>query len=623
MGLSLSSVKIVKKLLKWLTTSLLAVITLVAAGVLYITVAIDPNQYRSDIEALAKQNGIELSIEGDLEWQFLPLGVRLNEVNFAQQDQSMAGTISQLSVAASWSALIAASSDSTQLPINSLSIKDARLFLSRPNQLPVQVSAINLQASDIALDGSPFAVSLSLQALGGLRLSLDTELGVTYSDHGITDFSAADFKLALGDLKLSGDIQSTEQMAYIRGHLEIQEFDLIEQLAVIKQLMPSLYIPTMANSQALRSISLNSNFSIEPTQTSEIQTQLTIDNQPVDINVLIDEQRYSLTTVIAADSFNISPYLAQISVDNSGAALFAPLAVPLALWHGQSQVELTLGKLELDNFSASNIYINLFGNRNVFRLASFTADAFEGQINAVAKLDMRSSVANFNLQSSVNKVSLSSMMAAISTDNASDIEGILSLEANIQGSGNHTQTMIKSLVGSGQFDVLSPIYRGINLEQTFCNAVAMFGGKKPSNQQWARGTQLTDLTGNYRFNQGRLIISDYQTSMGNIALSGHGSLNLLTQNYRINNQVLVDQPKTSSIGCSVNKRLQKHKIPFRCDGILGDSLSCKPDDSLLKLFIQNSTLESLGDRLTKGLRLDNENNPLKKLIDKGLKSRRQ
>jgi len=618
MILSLSSVKIVKKLSKWLIASLLAVVTLVTAGVLYITVAIDPNQYRSDIETLARQSGIELSIKGDLEWQFLPLGVRLNEVNFAQQDQSMAGTISQLSVGASWSALIAASSDSKQLPINSLSIKDARLFLSRPDQLPLQISAINLQLSDIALDGDPFAVSLSLQAPGGLRLSLETDLGITHAAQSITDFSAANFKLALGDIKLSGDIQSAEQMAHIRGHLQIQDFNLIEQLAVIKQLMPSLYIPTMANSQALRSISLNSNFSIEPKQTSEIQTQLTIDNQPVDINVLIDEQRYSLTTVIAADSFNISPYLAQISVDNSGATLFAPLAVPLALWHGQSQVELTLGKLELDNFSASNIYINLFGNRNVFRLTSFTADAFEGQINAVAKLDMRSSEANFNLQSSVNNVSLSEMMAAIATDDAPDIGGTLSLETDLQGSGNYTQTIIKSLVGSGQFNILSPIYRGINLEQTFCNAVSIFSGGTQSNQQWPEGTQLTDLTVKYRLDQGRLLITDYQTGAGNIALSGNGSLNLLSQQYRINNQVLVDQPKTSSIGCSVNQRLQKRKIPFRCDGALGDAMSCRPDSSLLKLFIENAAVESLGDRLTKGLRLDSENNPLKTLIDKRL-----
>ena len=615
--------KNLKKLFKWLTTSLLALLTLIAVGVVYITVAIDPNQYRSDIEALAEQNGFELSINGNLEWQFLPLGVRLTEVDFSRQDQSMAGSISDLAVGASWWALITASSDNRQLPINSLSIKDGRLFLSRPNQLPMQISAINLQLSDIALDGRPFSVSLSLQALGGLRLSLETDLGVTYSEQNIRDFSAADFKLEMGNLKLSGDIQSAQQMAYIRGDLEIQEFDLVEQLAIIEPLLPGLYIPDITNLRAPKSISLNSHFNIELTQTSEIQTQLVIDNQPIDINVLIDEQRYSLTTLINADRLNLNPYSAQTSVDSNSAALFAPLAIPLALWHGRSQVELSLGKLELNDFSLDNIYINLFGNRNIFRLTSFTADAFEGQINAVAKLDMQSSLANFELQSSVNKVNLRQMVAAIANDGTPHIGGTLSLETDLQGSGNYTETIVKSLTGRGKLNIVSPVYEGINIEQTFCNAAAMFGAKKPSSEKWTEGTQFTDITANYRLNQGQLTIANYQTGVGNIALSGKGSLNLLSQKYRMNNQVIVDQPKTSSIGCSVNKRLQKRKIPFRCDGILGDSLSCKPDENLLKLFIQNSTLDSLGDRLTKGLRLDSENNPLKKLIDKRLKSRQQ
>lgn len=77
-----------KKIVKWLTTSVLTLLTLLALVVIYITVAVDPNQYRDDIEAIADQNGVELSLNGDIEWQFLPLGIRLNQVNYNLKDQN-------------------------------------------------------------------------------------------------------------------------------------------------------------------------------------------------------------------------------------------------------------------------------------------------------------------------------------------------------------------------------------------------------------------------------------------------------------------------------------------------------------------------------------------------------
>lgn len=616
-----SQVNTVKKIFKWLTTSLLTVVTLFALGVIYITVAIDPNHYKSNIETIAAQSGVELSLDGDVGWQFFPLGLRLNQVNFNLSDQSLVGRIEQLSLAIDWGALIRASQDNAQMPISGLSIEGGQLFLSRPNQLPVQISAINLTLTDIALDGTAFPVSLSLKAPGGIPFSLDTELGIVYTEQKISDFALSDFKLSLGDLKLTGALDSSDQMTYILGNIETQNFDLLKQMAMLKLLLPDLYVPEMADPKALSSVSLSGNFSLEPTQTSEIQAQLVVDDQPVIINILLDEQRYKMTTMLSVDSFKVSSYLLKNASENSNAALFAPLAIPLALWHGKSQVEVHVGQLELEHFSLANIYLNLFGNRNVFKMNSFAADAFEGQINAVAQLDLRSSVANFDLQSSMRDLNLDSMVAATSIDSDPLMEGILNLEFDLQGSGNHTETVINSLSGGGQLSVLSPVYKSVNLEQTLCSAAAMLSSSKQTNQLDSKDTELNDLTANFRLDKGQLIIADYQTGTGNISLSGKGSLDLLDQTYGVKNEVLVTQSKTSAQGCSINKRLQNRKIPFRCDGKLGDTVSCKPDASLIKLFLPGARLDSLGDKVSKSLGLDGQGNPLKRLIEKRLKSR--
>lgn len=610
-----------KKIIKWLTTSVLTLLTLLALGIIYIAVAVDPNQYRGDIETIADQNGVELSLNGDLEWQFFPLGIRLNQVNYNLKDQSIAGRIDQLWLGVSILSMLANSEESAQLPVNSLSIEKGRLFISRANQLPLQISDINLKASNIALDGREFPLSISLQALGGIKFNLDTELGMAFSQQRVSDFSLSDFSLRLGGIKLMGEINSSEQMAYISGQLQTNGFDLLEQLATLQQLIPDLYVPEMVDPQAFKSVSITSNFSIERTQTSEIQTQLVIDNQPVDINVLIDEQRYKMTTMMSADNLDLSAYLIKGTSSNGNAALFAPLAIPLALWHGKSQVEVHLGQLQLNNLALSNIYINLFGNRNVFKVNSFAADAFEGQIDATATLDLRGKEANFNIQSSINNLNLESLLGVSVAQNNSQsqpkMQGLLDLTFNLQGSGNQVQPIVKSLSGTGQLQVLSPYYKEINIEQTLCSAVAMLSGKQ-SDQQWAEGTQLNDLTSDFRLSGGRVIIDNFQTGAGNIDLSGKGSVNLIEQVYRLNNTLWVAGSATSETGCSVNAKLQNRDLPFVCEGRLGEPANCRPDASLIKLFLKESAVNKLSERVSKGLGLKGQNNPVRNLLDRRL-----
>ena len=604
-----------RKLIKWLATGLGSLLALMALGILYVSLMVDPNQYKPDVESMAEGAGVELAIEGAMEWQFFPLGVRINQVNFAQQNQSVAGHIAQLALGVNWLALATSNSESYQLPLSSIAITNARLLYAIPDQLPLQISNINLNISDMALDGSAFPVQLSLQAPRGLQFSFDADMGISFFEQKVTGFSASAFKLRLDKLQLTGDIQGTDNLAKIQGSINTQGFNLLGQLSTIKQFVPDLYIPEMVDPKALTDISFKSHFNIEPEGISEAKITVVVDGQPFDINLLVDQPRYKLTTLISGDNFNSAPYLPKPSSAASNATLFAPLAIPLALWHGQSQMELQLGKLELRNMTVSNIYANLFGNQSIFELTSFNADAFDGQINATAKLDMRSSVANFNLRSSISNLDLGAMITARSSYLSMD--GILSLKANIQGSGNDTFSIINSLKGGGQFDILSPLYSGMNIEQSVCGAAALFGGGQ-SDKPWPEGTQLDDLAGNFRFDQGKLMVTDYQTGAGNISLSGNSTMDLLKQTYRLNTTVLLNKSKTSSTGCSVNKLLQNRQIPFRCDGKLGEEVNCRPESNLLKTFIKQSALNNLNGKISEKLDLDEQVNPLQQLLDKNL-----
>ena len=69
--------------LKWLLRSALTTITLALAAIIYLLVAVDPNDYKPQITNLASNQGLELSLDGDLAWQFFPqIGIKVEMSGF-------------------------------------------------------------------------------------------------------------------------------------------------------------------------------------------------------------------------------------------------------------------------------------------------------------------------------------------------------------------------------------------------------------------------------------------------------------------------------------------------------------------------------------------------------------
>lgn len=68
--------------IKAIALSLLALILLVVVGIVVLTNIIDPNDYKSDIEQMAKQSaGVNLAIKGDIDWSLYPwLGLSVGAV---------------------------------------------------------------------------------------------------------------------------------------------------------------------------------------------------------------------------------------------------------------------------------------------------------------------------------------------------------------------------------------------------------------------------------------------------------------------------------------------------------------------------------------------------------------
>ena len=341
--------------LKRLSIGLVSFALLIAVGIFLVTLIIDPNQFKPNIESTASNAGVELGIDGDLAWQFLPLGISVEKVNFVLGDKSMAGSADQLSFGIDFSTLISLASQRTQLPISRLLVSNGRVLYALPNSLPLQFSQINLSIDNVNSKGQKFPISLSLVAPKGLKISLNSEVGIEMSGGAVTDLSIADLELKINTISVNGHLDASNNLTRIQGQLTAEPFDLIKQFKLAKRFVPDLLVPEMADANALTNISFDSFFDIETDSYSKIQTSVSIDGQPIDIDVDIDQQHYKLNTLVSGQNLNLSPYQTKSSANTNNSMLFAPLAIPMAVWHGQSQFELNFTRIELGKVKLSNL----------------------------------------------------------------------------------------------------------------------------------------------------------------------------------------------------------------------------------------------------------------------------
>ena len=617
----------------WMTTTL-TVVSLIAAGILYVVVVVDPNDYRSEIQTQAIEQGVDLEIRGGLAWRFFPKpGINISDIRFSTQSTELgevSGRIGQASLSGDWLALLGFDIETAEPMslISGISLSNSSLRLSANDALPMEFDDIELHASQISSTGISFPASLSLTGLGGIQVSLGLHASLNFADNSL---SLKQIKLSLDELALSGNVDIDLDSSAVKGHLVADAFNLKSQLETLGKRFPELTSPKMASSTAMTAVSFDSRFDIKPLGHSEALSTVSLDGQKFNMDLRVDYSRNLMTFNLSGQQLRLADYLPAAAsnsprntASNSDNAIFAPLAIPFALWQGQSQAEISLGRIELNGYAISNFYSNIFGNQRVLRVTSLNADLFDGHIDAIGKLDMRSSTPSFTLQPSMNNINLAIALSALA--DVQDVTGSLSMNASVQGSGNGITSLLQSLDGTGQLEIIAPTYAKVNIEETFCSAAALFSGNGQGSQIWSEGTQLGDFKGKFQLGNGRLVVDPYATSSGNLSLEGVATLHMIKEFYTVKANMVLAGMTTSSTGCSVNSRLQNRVIPFICKGRLddqtsGNAVSCKPDGDFVKTLLKNTAFEKLGEKLLDISDSAEDGNPLEDLL-KGFLNRK-
>ncbi|MGV6807472.1 MAG: AsmA family protein, partial [bacterium] len=78
------------RLFKFLLAAVFTLATVVIVGIIWLLVAVDPNEYKPQIEQLAADNDIRLEIGGDIHWRIWPsLAIELTDTRIAIPQQGI------------------------------------------------------------------------------------------------------------------------------------------------------------------------------------------------------------------------------------------------------------------------------------------------------------------------------------------------------------------------------------------------------------------------------------------------------------------------------------------------------------------------------------------------------
>ena len=352
---------------RWLARLVGGMALLLMAALIYLTQMLDPNDYRADIEQLATDQGISLSLKGNLSWTFWPrLGISIEHISVGAPSDPLLEA-KQVSAALAIALLL-----KQQIVIESIALDGVAINLVRDSQgrgnweelqsdskgipAPINEPSASVNSPIAAADRDGQTASAMLLQVASVSLS---NLSLHFEDERSgSEIKLSDMSLLLNDFNLVGkpfhwqhssqlDLPDRPQLGVDTRGRAVWDFGA-QQL----QLLDSS--ATLLANQAALELTLQGQVDLD---TSRVDLQAAI--APFNLQQWLTQWRVSLPSMSAADALSKVGGSARLSGD---ASLWQLQDLSLVLDHSQllghgsvsdsGAVELVLNadRLDLDRY---------------------------------------------------------------------------------------------------------------------------------------------------------------------------------------------------------------------------------------------------------------------------------
>jgi AsmA protein len=519
-----------------------ALLLLIILAVIALVVLVDPNQFKPEIEKVAKEKGIALQMKGDIGWSFWPrLGVKLEDIalaSLAKSDKPLA-QLQQASLAVAvlpllsgklqahqillddakitlevdengkgnWESLTKKSNEAAtvneqkesaaasdlDLNIDSIRIGNAALsYLDLTTGQDIQLSDLNLELNDVNTQGKPFLMSLSwllqmAQEKSAEKLKIKGQLNHKISvDKAITELQLDEGKLTLElndkaslDLNYSLSAKDLQNNLSYQGKLEITPTN-------IRQLLSALGVQLeTANSDALKEFSLSANLAGDKQQVALSDLKVALDKTTFTGNLAVtDLTKSAIKLALAGDKINVDDYLPPPAPEAKQKETTTELAedtpLPLESLRGLNlDAQFNLVSMIINKMTVSDIDLDVKAKDGVIN-QNLSAKAYQGDIKFAANLDARNEKANLNFDSTVKQLELAPLLKEMEMNEKLDLSGAINVQAQGNSQGATVNQLFDGMNSTANFSGAQVRFAPLNIEEQFCKMVNLFSKE---NQQ--------------------------------------------------------------------------------------------------------------------------------------------
>lgn len=639
------------KIIKRAALILVLLVVLVLAVVAVLVVTLDANLLKPVLQKVAREQGAELIMPGDLEWQFYPnIGLNLGEVQVRTlaDDQPLAsidgaavsvkllpllrdrailvngiildGLTAEFNVDqdgnSPWSQLgsnnaaaveePATVADEQALPtleVDTIDIRNLNLhYRNAQTGDDVRVRDTSLHGRNFSLTGRPFELDLSttityndqptatIRWQGPVELNLEEQVFNTAQATLSATIADAEATLELSNRTHFGDAFASA------GKVTLQPVKLRPLLNALATELPQTQDP-----EVLQQASATLVYAVDGDKVAVTDATVQLDDIRLQGELYIDNlAQPRITTRWQGNSVALDGYLPPASESAQTEPEGAP-PTPLpteALQALHLDATLAFEEIITQGLTIKNPELHVVAKNGLIELQKLTMNVADGSVAATGQLDARQPQVELAMQLKTQNVNLGQLLQTFAE--IDNITGSASASIDATSVGATDQALIDNLALTAVAKSESLSLVPFNIEEQFCKALALVQQDAPKDFDWPAMTKLEPVTMQLKLSEQTLKLDQLSAEIANLLGAAEGQFNLASGDFNVPFNLSIGDFATTIPGClPIEEKWRKRALPLRCKGNINDigPTTCLPDTKLIGNMIKDKLVGEAKEKL--------------------------
>jgi len=525
--------------MKKLFKLLFGLVALLVAAIVLVTIFVDPNDYKPEIEAQAKQAlNRQLVIEGDLSWGFFPtLGISTGKVrieNPAGYNRVNLMEVESVSAGIKILPLFTANVELGQLTLDGFKLNVITDRHGKSNLDDIGKNSTTKKPQQTSGGSAPQLDSLTLAGLLISNAQIESQdlVNNTSSLLQIKEVSLGEFSLgepadlkviiALASDGLNGDfvLSSVLRVSSDLKNINLNNLSLESKLTGSSLPNGDLAI-TMASSVAITTAPLSIEISGLSLNANDIQLS---GNAQVAVGAKT-RVRYELN----GNVWDLDQFIAnsEPTAENEKAPVSEEQEPDLSFLNGLDvDGKIVIAGIKVNGLTIGKTVVRNVVKDGVAKLAPFSAQLYEGSVVVNAQVVDGNGQNSYAIDKQIKGIQIQPLLKDLADTQL--IAGTTNLSFKASGRGLTLSKIKKMLNGAGSFEVLDGALYGINIPQKIRSAKATLGGGSDDSEgDSEQKTDFTALTGQFNIANGIVDNTALNMSAPFVRLDGKGLANII------------------------------------------------------------------------------------------------